>query len=151
MAWLPEDFVHPTRVELATGHHIRPITGDDIEIDYPAVMGSQARLWAMFGAAWGWPPTTMTKEADRVDLVRHAVEAEAHESFNYCILDAEETELLGCIYIDPPEQEGRDAEICWWVVDRMVGSELEALLDTFVPAWLAADWPFTNPRIALPN
>ena len=37
-AWLPADFAHPTRVELPTGHHLRPIRENDVGIDYPAVM-----------------------------------------------------------------------------------------------------------------
>ena len=152
MAWLPETFVHPQRVDLATGHHIRPIAESDTAIDYPAVMGSQARLWSLFGSVWSWPPTTMSIEADRADLARHEREIEAHESFNYCILDEAETELLGCIYIDPPEGESlADAEICWWVVDHAVGGELERVLDAFVPRWIADDWPFRHPKLGIPD
>ena len=44
LAWLPAGFVHPTRVELSSGHHLRPISADDVGIDYPAVMGSRERL-----------------------------------------------------------------------------------------------------------
>jgi hypothetical protein len=60
-------------------------------------------------------------------------------------LDADETELLGCVYIDPPgdgSPDGPDAVVSWWVVDRMVGSELERALSTFVPGWLAETWRF---------
>jgi hypothetical protein len=78
VAWLPREFVHPTRVELPTGHHLRPIRASDVDIDYPAVMGSQERLFAIFGPAWGWPPPTMTYEHDRADLARHEGEADAH-------------------------------------------------------------------------
>ena len=79
--WLPRSFVHPTRVKLTVGAHLRPIRGADTEIDYPAVMGSRERLWEMYGDIWGWPPATMTFDADRLDLERHAREIEAHESF----------------------------------------------------------------------
>jgi hypothetical protein len=37
--WLPADFVHPRGVDLSTGHHLRPITADDTELDMVAVMG----------------------------------------------------------------------------------------------------------------
>ena len=112
----------------------------------PAVMGSQPRLWSIFGEAWGWPPATMTHEQDRVDLVRHEVEIAAHESFNYALFDAEETVLLGCVYIDPPEKVGADAEISWWVVDDQVGTTLEAALDAEIPRWIRSAWPFAQPR-----
>ncbi|TFV58329.1 UNVERIFIED_ORG: N-acetyltransferase [Bacillus sp. AZ43] len=147
MAWLPEDFEHPLRADLPTGQHLRPIRADDVDIDFPAVMGSRERLWAIYGKAWGWPPAVMTPEEDRADLARHEREIEAHESFNYALFDDDEGELLGCVYIDPPEKAGdADAEVSWWVVDRLVGTEVEQALDAFVPAWLARDWPLRRPR-----
>ena len=105
MSWLPEAFRHPQRVELPTGHHLRPIRESDVDIDYPAVMGSRERLWAKYGEAWGWPPADMSFEADREDLARHEAEIEAHETFNYAILDADETALFGCVYIDPADEQ----------------------------------------------
>ena len=148
MAWLPDDFVHPTRLDLPTGHHLRPIRATDVELDLPAVMGSRERLWSIYGEAWGWPPATMTLEQDREDLAHHEAEIEAHESFNYAVFDADETELVGCVYIDPPpgDAEGIDAVVSWWVVDAAVGSPLEAALDDAVPRWLAASWPFRDVR-----
>ncbi len=147
LSWLPEDFEHPRYVDLGTGHHLRPIRADDVDLDMPAVMGSQERLWSVYGEAWGWPPATMTAEQDREDLARHEAEQEAHESFNYALLDDAETELVGCCYIDPPEKAGgADAEISWWVRDEHVGSELERTLDAFVPTWIASAWPFMSPR-----
>src|SRR3712207_2533707 len=146
MAWLPDDFAHPERVELRTGHHLRPIRASDVDIDFPAVMSSRERLWAIYGNAWGWPPATMTPEQDADDLAHHEREIEAHESFNYAVLDAEESALLGCIYIDPCHQPTWDAVASWWVVDAAVGSELEAALDEFVPRWLDEQWPFRAVR-----
>jgi hypothetical protein len=145
MAWLPDGFVHPEQVDLATGHHVRPIRAADVAIDYPAVMGSRERLWAMYGEVWGWPTATMTFEQDRDDLARHEAEIAAHESFNYAVLDAGESALLGCIYIDPPDARspaGADAVVAWWVVDAAVGTALEAALAQFVPEWLAGTWGF---------
>lgn len=147
MSWLPDDYAHPVHVPLPDGvHHLRPIREADTPLDYPAVMGSRERLWTIFGPAWGWPRATMTYEDDRVDLLRHELEIAAHQSFNYALLDEAETALLGCVYIDPPEKQGADAEISWWVVDDLVGGEVERVFDAFVPEWIAADWPFARPR-----
>ena len=63
----------------------------------------------------------MTNERDREDLARHEAEIETHQSFNYALLDAEETALLGCVYVDPPERDGADADVSWWVVDELAG------------------------------
>jgi len=150
MSWLPTDWSHPTRVELATGHHLRPIRAGDVDLDMLAVMGSRERLWSIYGAAWGWPPDWMTRELDEEDLQRHSDEIEAHESFNYAIFDPGETELIGCIYIDPTDLPHTDAEISWWVRDEYVSSDLEQLLDTFVPAWITEEWPLHQPRFGPP-
>lgn len=41
------------------------------------------------------------------------------QSFNYAIFDADEDELLGCVYIDPRAQPGASgATVSWWVVDH---------------------------------
>ena len=148
VSWLPVRFAHPEHFDLPTGHHPRPIRASDVEIDYPAVMGSRERLWSLYGDAWGWPPTTMTVEQDRDDLARHEREIEAHESFNYALLDAAETELLGCVYIDPPAEDDdpADAVVSWWVVDHAAGTEVEQALDDLVPEWLATTWPFDHVR-----
>jgi hypothetical protein len=149
-AWLPAGWQHPARVDLPTGHHLRPIRADDVDLDYPAVMGSRARLWSIYGEAWGWPPETMTVEQDRDDLARHEREIAAHESFNYALFDAGETALLGCVYIDPPAKAGVDAEISWWVVDDLVATPVEAALADLVPRWIDQDWPLSRPRYGLP-
>ena len=144
--WLPAGFVHPDRVDLPTGHHARPIRETDVAIDYPAVMDSQPRLFSIFGPAWSWPRATMTYVDDRADLARHEREQLAHDSFNYAVLDADESELLGCIYIDPPARIGADADIAWWTIDREVDGPLDAALESFVPGWIRAAWPFDRPR-----
>jgi len=144
--WLAEDFPYPERVELRSGYHLRPISGEDVDIDYPAVMGSRERLWAKYGEPWGWPTPTMSYEADRLDLERHAREMVARESYNYAILDAPESQLLGCIYLDPPEPDDQaDVLVSWWVVDAAVGSELERELNEFLPGWITEAWPFRRP------
>jgi hypothetical protein len=128
---------------------MRPIRETDVDIDYPAVMGSRERLWEKYGEAWGWPPPTMSFEADRLDLARHEAEILARDTFNYAVLNADESELLGCVYIDPPDSgspDGADAVVSWWVVDREVGGSLERALDEFVPRWLADVWGFTHPH-----
>jgi hypothetical protein len=145
MGWLSAGFMHPERVELPTGHHLRPIREADVEIDYPAVMGSRERLWAKYGEAWGWPKAEMSYEEDRADLARHEAEIAANETFNYAVLDEAETELLGCVYIDPADAQsppGSDAVVSWWVVDEAVATDLERELESFVPRWLTSTWGF---------
>ncbi|WP_408898502.1 hypothetical protein ACJ5H2_05170 [Nocardioides sp. R1-1] len=145
-SWLPPSWAHPTRVAVTGDHHLRPMGPDDVDLDLPAVRASRDRLWGIYGQAWGWPPVELTREADIEDLAHHAAEIDAHESFLYGLFDAAETALLGCVYVDPPAKVGADADISWWVVESAVGSELEATLDAFVPAWITAAWPLEQPR-----
>ena len=144
--WLPAGWAHPQRAALGACHHLRPIRATDVDLDMQAVMGSQERLWSIYGEAWGWPPAHMTAEQDREDLAHHEAEIESHESFNYGLFDAGETALLGCVYIDPAEKTGADADISWWVIDELVGGPIEEALDAFVPRWIAEEWPLERPR-----
>jgi hypothetical protein len=69
----------------------------------------------------------------------------AREGFNYAILDAAESAILGCVYIYPSEADA-DADVSWWVVDELVGGAVEAELDALVPVWVARVWPLRRPR-----
>ena len=147
--WLPTDFVHPLHVALTDHVHLRPIRASDVDIDMVTVHANQPMLWAIYGEAWGWPPTTMTRDQDEEDLARHAAEMESHASFNYAVLDAAESELLGCVYIDPVEDPGSDAdaEVSWWLAGG-TDLQLRRRLDEFVPRWITTSWPFE--RVAYP-
>jgi hypothetical protein len=109
-------------------------------------MSSRERLWEVFGEPHGWPAASLTYEEDLADLVRHGEDMVAHQSFNYALPDEDETALVGCVYIDPPERVGADAEISYCVIDSLVGPPLASSLDTVVPRWIADSWPFVNPR-----
>jgi hypothetical protein len=145
--WLPEGFEHPGLVSVPPDHHLRPIRASDVDIDYPAVMASRERLWSLFGEPHGWPHESLTYEEDLADLVRHEAEMDDRLSFNYALLDDNESYLAGCVYIDPPERAGADADISYWVVDSLVGTPAAASLERVVPRWIGESWPFTNPRI----
>jgi hypothetical protein len=147
MTWLDPEIVPPDRIDVGPDHHLRPLREADVDMDYPAVMGSRQRLWQKYGEAWGWPPETLSYEDDREDLARHQAEIRNREAFVYALLDHDETRLLGCVYIDPPEPsspEGADAMVSWWVVDGAVGTALERSLDQLVPAWLTEVWRFES-------
>lgn len=111
-----------------------------------AVASVQPRLWRMYGTAWGWPPVGITREQEVDDLQRHADEMDRHESFNYAILPADESELLGCFYIDPiqtGDSDSTEAEVSWWLIDS-ARAELQETLDRFARQWLRDRWPFTR-------
>lgn len=146
MTWLPDGFDHPLLVPVPPDHHLRPIRATDVDIDYPAVMSSQERLWSIFGEPHGWPPASLTHEEDLADLLRHEAEMEDNLSFNYALLDRGEHHLAGCVYIDPPERTGADADISFWVVDELVNTSVPASLEAVLRRWIRESWPFDRPR-----
>lgn len=124
---------------------LRLITINDLVRDYDAVMSSAERLRERF-PLWGWPAPDMTLEEDLVDLGWHQKEAQLRRSFNYCALDPEGRRLLGCVYVDPPEKAGADAEVALWVRADEEGTGLEEELESSVRAWLKEAWPFEEVR-----
>ena len=143
---LPPEWLRPTRFELPTGHHLRPIRSSDVDLHLRAVLESQERLWTIYGPAWQWPPRTLTVDQDRELLRRREADGDQHRSFTYALFDLGETELLGCVDIDPAPGDGATAAVSWWVVDWLVGSSIERALDEIVPCWMAADWPLAVQR-----
>lgn len=124
---------------------LRPITIHDVVRDYDAVMSSAERLRERF-PFWGWPDPGMSLEQDLIDLAWHQKEAQLRRSFNYAVVRKDEGRLLGCVYIDPPEKRGADAEVSLWVRTDEEASDLEAELELAVREWLDHEWPFETIR-----
>jgi hypothetical protein len=124
---------------------MRILRVDDVVADYEAVMTSADRLRERF-PHWGWPAPNMSLTDDLVDLGWHQKEAALRRSFNYAVLTHDERRLLGCVYIDPPEKQGADAEVFLWVRADEDGGDLEQVLEAAVRGWLASEWPFETIR-----
>jgi hypothetical protein len=144
MPFLPSDHPIPPGLEHPR-FRVRPITVNDVVRDYDAVMTSAEHLRSHF-PLWGWPPEDMTLESDLVDLGWHQREALLRRSFNYAVMSRDEQRLLGCVYIDPPEKAGADADVAFWVRADALGSGMEEELEAAVRAWLERDWPFRDVR-----
>ena len=142
----PTGWQHPARAVLPTGHHLRPLRATDVDLHLQAVLGSQERLWTLYGPLWGWPPADLTVELDRADLARQEDEAARGLSYGYGLFDAGETELLGRVTIHPGLRSYDADDVSWWVVDWLVGGPIDAALAAFVPRWIRAEWPLLKPR-----
>jgi hypothetical protein len=124
---------------------MRILRVDDVVADYDAVMSSAERLRERF-PYWGWPDPDMSLTDDLVDLGWHQKEAQLRRSFNYAVLTTDERRLLGCVYVDPPEKQGANAEVCLWVRADEEDGDLERVLEAAVREWLDAEWPFETIR-----
>ncbi len=138
--WLPLEWQPPYRVALPTGHHLRPVRSSDVDRHLHAVLSSREHLWSICGR--GWPPVTLTVDQDRMDLERCEADMRQRRAFTYVLFDPGETELLGGVRIARSTTD-LGADVSWWVTDWLVGGPIEAVLDSFVPIWIARDWPIT--------
>lgn len=141
MPFLPHDFAVPAVVETPR-FRMRSITIHDAFKDYDAVMSSREHLWGRFGAIWGWPAEDMTIEQNIVDLGWHQKEFQLRSSFDYAVMSLDEKRLLGCVYVDPPHEDGTDADIWYWARQSELAGGLEDELGRFLVRWLAGSWPF---------
>ncbi|MEZ5564018.1 MAG: GNAT family N-acetyltransferase [Gammaproteobacteria bacterium] len=141
MSFLPSEFQVPAVAETER-FRMRSITIHDAFKDYDAVMSSRDHLWSRFGEIWGWPSEGLTLEQNIVDLGWHQKEFQLRSSFDYTVMSLDEKRVLGCVYVDPPRQDGTDADIWYWARQSELASGLESELERFLHQWLDQAWPF---------
>ena len=109
---VPPDFVVPIRLE-TPDFVLRPLLITDVVKDYDAVMTSAAELRNIFARQTRWPEG-LTFEDDLIDLGWHHKEFKVRRSFAYTVMAPDESICLGCVYINPTEVAGYDAEAFSW-------------------------------------
>jgi len=136
---VPEDFRVPQRLETEK-FRIRPLTSDYVDLDYQAVMGSKDHLQGVLGRP-DWPGD-LTWEEDLGALKMHEAEFDQRTGFVYTVLNHQENECLGCVYIYPSRLDEYDAEVIMWVTRDSFEKGLDSLLFQTVKNWMASTWPF---------
>jgi hypothetical protein len=139
--FVPKEFEVPAQLETAD-FRIRQLRISDVVKDYDAVMTSADHLRGVFGPRSTWP-RGLTFEQDLIDLGWHHTEFQRRRSFAYTVMSLDETECLGCLYIDPSNLAGHDADVfCWIRASR--AAELDTKLYDTVRSWLETAWPFKS-------
>jgi hypothetical protein len=123
---------------------LRMLTVNDVVKDYDAVMTSIDYLKGVFGPQSKWPSKQLTFEQDLIDLGWHQKEFQRRSSFAYTVMNKEESQCLGCVYIDPTVKEGYDAEVYLWVRESEFKNGLDPILFDAVKKWIEKEWPFKN-------
>ncbi|MDF2729260.1 MAG: twin-arginine translocation pathway signal [Acidimicrobiia bacterium] len=136
--FVSDDFDVPKEFE-GPGFRLEPLGPVHNERDHMAWMSSIEHIRTTPGMKGGWP-SPMTIEENLSDLEGHAREFTDREAFAYSVLDGEE--VIGCLYIDPTEDEGHDAEVSSWVTSSR--AEMDPIVWRSVSEWLAEKWPFEN-------
>ena len=143
--FVPDDFVVPRRIEQAN-YILRPLTTDDVENDYAAVMSSRESLRHIFHENDAeWPADTMTLQDNYRDLKRHQEDFQQRRGFTYTMETPDGRRCLGCLYIYPCRRGRYDAQVHYWVRDREKARGLEEELGAFLRRWLNEAWPFKSP------
>lgn len=144
--FVPPDFTVPLQLDHAD-FKLRPLLISDVVKDYDAVMSSVAHLRGVFGPKSKWP-ADLSLEQDLIDLGWHHKEFQRRRSFAYTMMSRDESQCLGCAYIEPTAAAGFDAEAYCWVRASHADA-LDAPLYAALRTWLAAAWPFA--RVAYPG
>lgn len=142
-AFVPEGFTPPAGLETPR-MRLRMLSIHDAVKDFDAVMTSALRLRTVFRPGGRWPEG-LTLEQNLIDLAWHQKEFQRRTSFAYTVVRPDESEVLGCLYIDPSPRADHDARIAMWVRASEAESGLDAHLFETAQAWAARDWPFRNP------
>ena len=142
--FVPADFRVPQRIEQAT-YLLRPLTTEDVEKDYEAVMSSKASLRQIFAENDDWPAEEMSLQENYRDLERHQTDFAQRRGFTYTAETPAGDRCLGCVYIYPRQCGDYDASVYYWVRDSAKAQGIEAQLSAFLRDWLPAAWPFRQP------
>jgi hypothetical protein len=126
----------------------RMLTIHDLIKDYDAIMSSVQQLQGLFGSDDIWPEG-LTLEDDLVDLGWHQREFKLRRSFAYTVMSLDETQCLGCFYIEPSEKVDFEARVILWVRTTEFVTGLDEKLFSSVKQWLADKWWFST--IAFPG
>jgi hypothetical protein len=138
------------------GFVIRQVLASDVGLDYAAVMASKQSLRLWEGSTW--PEDDFTVEANLEDLAKMEKRHNEGYAFGYTVMNLDETECFGCIYVMPPEAKMYDgavvtpigtaawsdieATIFFWVSEpRVVEGMDQDVLEAIRP-WFENDWAF---------
>ena len=140
--FVPTDFKVPDTLQ-NEHFRIRMLTINDVVKDYDAVMSSIEHLQEMFPLS-SWPSKELTFEQDLIDLGWHHREFQMRRSFAYTVVSLDESQVVGCLYINPTIKGDYDALITMWVRASEVDNGLDPILFDSVKQWILKDWPFKN-------
>ena len=140
--FVPVDFDPPTSLAATNQFHLEPLGPQHNQADHAAWMSSIEHIRSTPGYPDGnWPPNGgMTLEENLSDLRRHADDFTRGAGYTFTVLDPEDNDVIGCVYLYPSASEEWDVTVQSWV--RADRSSLDVPLADAVARWLATDWPW---------
>jgi hypothetical protein len=136
---VPDDFLPPNGLETPL-FVLEPLGPEHNERDYAAWSTSLEHIRSTPGFATSPWPREMTLEENMEDLVEHARDFAQRTGFTYTVLDPDERDVVGCVYIYPLQGVACGANVSSWV--RASRADLDEPLWRAVSEWLERVWPF---------
>ena len=136
---VPEGFDVPARLE----HErfvLRMLSVSDVAKDFAAI---NQRVVPPDGAPDPWDETTFLRNL--ADLGWHETEFRIRRSFAYTVVRPDESEVIGCVYLNPPKDESHDVLVAYWVTRTAWEDGLHPILAQSLREWIERDWPFERP------
>ena len=139
--FVPAGFDPPTTLA-SDQFRLEPLGPQHNRSDHAAWMSSIEHIRSTPGYPDGnWPPSSgMTLEENLADLRRHAEDFKRLAGFTFTVLDPEDGEVIGCVYLYPSTSQEWDVTVQSWV--RADRSDLDIPLAEAVEHWLVTDWPW---------
>lgn len=140
---VPSEF-DPPRTLVTDEFVLEPLGPEHNEADHAAWTSSIDHIRSTPGYPdGGWPPVNgMTLKENLDDLEQHAHDFAARTGFTFTVLNPSDRDVIGCVYLYPPETRG-DVRVQSWV--RADRAHLDNALSDAVAVWLAESWPWTSP------
>ena len=132
LPFVPKEFKVPEKLETKE-FRLRMLTVNDVVKDYDAVMTSVEHLKSVWpGGSW---PEGLTFEQDLIDLGWHQKEFQRRTSFAYTVVTPSESEVTGCVYINPTPKRDYDAVASALATGRLFrhSATLEQEIDCILP------------------
>ncbi len=157
-----EKGIGPADAFTGDGFIVRPLVPSDVVLDHEAVMSSREFLfhWEQDPP---YPPEDFTVEDNLKDLQQMDGEHHNGTRYTYTVMNADETQVLGCIYFAPSDDRmyrtaevtsydgtdlsSIDATVAFWVRPSTWENGFERTLLDAVLGWLQDDWSLSRPVI----
>ncbi len=151
MLFYPEDAPIPERYENEE-FVLRPLNETHVKLDHAALMVSKEMLRTWSGSTW--PTDDFSVEENLEDMHMHYGEHLERIAFTYTMLTPNESECLGCVYIQPfarllESNPGIDefisdysTRVAFWVKSPRLADGLDKRFLAALRQWLADDWAF---------
>ena len=157
-----DEGIEPADGFTGDGFVVRPLVPSDVVLDYEAVMSSREFLYH-WEQEPPYPPEDFSVDDNLEDLEQMNDEHRNGTRYTYTVMNADETQALGCIYLAPNDDrmyrtaevtshDGTDlstvdATVAFWVRVSTWEDGFERALLKAVLSWLRDDWSLKRPVI----